>query len=322
MTLRARFAICALLAASAGRAAAGCHDSAIHGWLDFWLGDWIVCEGRERAGTDRVTKVLDGCAVAEDWTGVDGSHGLSLFYVVLPDRTWRQVWVTDAARRAGGWKEKRLVAHPAEGSVRFQGEIAPEDGRRMLDRTTPRPPVGRRRMPLNRRARRARIGRRIVLATLVSMLVQSPADAQPAPTCDAAEHRAFDFWLGSWDVSLPDGRAAGTNRIERTAGGCALIEHWQGTGGFVGTSLNWYDRDDARWHQVWVDGTGGTLVLAGARDGERMVLTSLPAAGERTRQRIAWSPQADGSVRQHWETSDDAGATWRTVFDGRYVRRP
>jgi len=136
MTLRARFAICALLAASAGRAAAGCHDSAIHGWLDFWLGDWIVCEGRERAGTDRVTKVLDGCAVAEDWTGVDGSHGLSLFYVVLPDRTWRQVWITDAARRAGGWKEKRLVAHPAEGSVRFQGEIALEDDRRMLDRTT------------------------------------------------------------------------------------------------------------------------------------------------------------------------------------------
>lgn len=146
--------------------------------------------------------------------------------------------------------------------------------------------------------------------------------AQPPSPCDAPEHRAFDFWLGRWDVSLPDGRAAGTNRIELAAGRCALLEQWQGAGGYVGTSLNWYDRADRRWHQMWIDGRGDTLVLVGGREGERMVLASLPMPGDATRQRIAWTPQAHGSVRQHWETSDDAGATWRTVFDGRYVRRP
>jgi hypothetical protein len=159
------------------------------------------------------------------------------------------------------------------------------------------------------------------IATGLAMLVAS-AIAQPASHCDAPEHRAFDFWVGAWDVSLPDGRAAGTNRIELAAGNCVLLEQWKGTGGYVGTSLNWYDHGDRHWHQMWIDGQGDSLVLVGGREGERMVLASLPVAGDATRQRIAWSPQPDGSVRQLWETSDDAGATWRTVFDGRYVRRP
>jgi hypothetical protein len=28
----------------------------------------------------------------------------------------------------------------------------------------------------------------------------------------------------------------------------------------------------------------------------------------------------DGAVSQHWETSQDDGATWATAFDGRYVK--
>ncbi len=35
---------------------------------------------------------------------------------------------------------------------------------------------------------------------------------------------------------------------------------------------------------------------------------------------ITWTPNADGSVRQHWETSED-GKTWKTAFDGLYTPR-
>jgi hypothetical protein len=35
------------------------------------------------------------------------------------------------------------------------------------------------------------------------------------------------------------------------------------------------------------------------------------------RQRVTWTPRADGSVRQHWESSRD-GASWHTDFDGIY----
>jgi hypothetical protein len=44
------------------------------------------------------------------------------------------------------------------------------------------------------------------------------------------------------------------------------------------------------------------------------------ADGKVTRHRITWTPDADGSVRQHWETQDDAGQ-WSTAFDGRYTRK-
>ena len=34
--------------------------------------------------------------------------------------------------------------------------------------------------------------------------------------------------------------------------------------------------------------------------------------------RITWSPEPEGRVRQHWETSPDGGKTWATAFDGMY----
>lgn len=118
---------------------------------------------------------------------------------------------------------------------------------------------------------------------------------------------------------LPDGRKAGDSRIESFAAGCALLEHWSGSGGFGGKSLNSYDRTDQRWHQSRVDRSGARLELAGSLTDERMVLSSARVAGRI--QRIAWSVNGDGSVRQLWKSSADGGATWTVQFDGRYVRR-
>jgi hypothetical protein len=36
--------------------------------------------------------------------------------------------------------------------------------------------------------------------------------------------------------------------------------------------------------------------------------------------RITWTPNPDGTVRQRWDQSTDSGATWTTVFDGLYAR--
>lgn len=55
-----------------------------------------------------------------------------------------------------------------------------------------------------------------------------------------------------------------------------------------------------------------------------MVMTSdaLPGrAGAPTLQRITWSVEPGGSVRQLWESSTDGGTTWTVAFDGRYVRK-
>ncbi|HWK85149.1 MAG TPA: hypothetical protein VNS61_15590 [Caldimonas sp.] len=149
------------------------------------------------------------------------------------------------------------------------------------------------------------------------------APALPPPACLADEHRQFDFWIGDWEVFQPNGQKVGENRIEPIANGCALLENWSGRGGFSGKSLNIYDRDDKRWHQTWVDSSGSLLVIAGGLVDKRMVMSSqAPAPGGGTlQQRIAWTPDDDGSVRQLWESSTDSGKTWTVQFDGKYVRR-
>jgi hypothetical protein len=159
-------------------------------------------------------------------------------------------------------------------------------------------------------------------AALLACLAAALATPALAGPCDAPEHRAFDFWVGEWDVRTPDGKLAGVNRIAREYGGCVLHERYDTGKGYSGESLNVYDASRKVWHQTWVD-TGGTLLLleGGLRDG-RMVMEGQTAneSGPPTKHRITWSPNADGTVRQHWESTDDKGR-WTTAFDGTYARR-
>jgi hypothetical protein len=109
-------------------------DSAFH-VLDFWIGNWTVVDsaGKE-LGTNRIERILGGCAITESWHESE-SEGRSLFYYVPSQRMWKQVWVTPQALELGGVKEKHLIAH-ALGSARFQGELIGPRGALVLDRTT------------------------------------------------------------------------------------------------------------------------------------------------------------------------------------------
>ncbi len=138
--------------------------------------------------------------------------------------------------------------------------------------------------------------------------------------CSGPEYRQFDFWLGQWDVATPDGKVAGTNSITAELNGCVLHEHWVGAKGLRGESFNVFNAVTKRWHQTWVDDAGNSLLLDGAFADGRMVLTGA-AAGGKTLNKITWEARPDGRVRQHWETSTDAGKTWVTAFDGLYAKR-
>lgn len=134
--------------------------------------------------------------------------------------------------------------------------------------------------------------------------------------------RDFDFWVGDWDVFGPQGRQVGRNTISLLFDGGALAEHWRGDGDVEGRSLNAYDQPSGRWHQTWVDSTGGLLLLdGGLADGSMVLSGTAPGrGGAPERQRITWTPE-DTGVRQHWESSPDDGATWQTAFDGHYRLR-
>lgn len=136
------------------------------------------------------------------------------------------------------------------------------------------------------------------------------------------ESRQFDFWLGEWNVTTPDGKPAGSSKIETIANGAGLLENWTGAKGYTGKSLNAYNPGRKQWQQFWVGSGGGVLELAGALTDGSMVLTGEHLVGGKdTREKITWTPNADGSVRQHWEQSTDRGKTWTTVFDGIYRRK-
>lgn len=155
---------------------------------------------------------------------------------------------------------------------------------------------------------------------LLALLLPFPAFAETPAPCAMDAFRQFDFWLGTWNVHTPDGKLAGTNRITAEYGGCVLHERYDTSRGYSGESLNTYDPGSRRWHQTWVDNQGTLLLLDGGLRGTSMVMEgkTRDTAGTVTRHRITWTPNADGSVRQHWESTDATGK-WTTAFDGRYT---
>lgn len=170
---------------------------------------------------------------------------------------------------------------------------------------------------------------RILLIVLASISFQLSApgyaqeQARPVP-CSTDNYRQFDFWVGEWNVTS-DGKQAGTNRIEKVHNDCALAEHWQGAGNFSGSSYNIYDWSTGQWHQTWVDSTGTLLQLDGGLVDGSMVLQgqrlAIDGSGAMQTHKVTWTPNSDGSVRQHWEASTDDGETWKTVFDAIYRKK-
>ncbi|GAA0858544.1 hypothetical protein [Aliiglaciecola litoralis] len=141
--------------------------------------------------------------------------------------------------------------------------------------------------------------------------------------CDSAKFNQFDFWIGEWNVFNQKGKLAGTNSITKQLNNCVLEEKYLTPSGYAGQSLNIYKPGTDSWHQTWVDNSGLLLTLEGQFDGTAMVLsgTTLSPSGYFVLHRITWKPAPDKSVRQHWQSSNDKGQSWKTLFDGKYVKR-
>jgi peroxiredoxin len=154
--------------------------------------------------------------------------------------------------------------------------------------------------------------------------LDSPTDGHspPAPACSSAEHRQFDFWIGEWTVTTPDGEVAGHNTIESIMGGCALRESWTGAKGNHGTSLNIYSPRDGTWRQTWIDEQGTLLEIRGGIKNGSMVMEGGMTGrdGKPVQHRIVWTPNDDGSVSQRWSVSTDGAETWKIIFSGSYTR--
>ena len=134
----------------------------------------------------------------------------------------------------------------------------------------------------------------------------------------------FDFWIGDWDVHTGAGQLAGHNVIRRVEAGCVVTEHWTGTTGGTGSSINYVDKRTGEWVQVWNSEAGAQIFLAGGlQEGSMNLAGEIHYIGNGTTAKLRglWTPLEDGRVRQYFEQSNDGGETWVPWFEGFYSRR-
>lgn len=151
----------------------------------------------------------------------------------------------------------------------------------------------------------------------------TPPPAPPKVDCTDADHTAFDFWIGEWDVYAGTTKVA-RSRIEKIVG-CAISETYDQTIGpgntpvdYHGRSISSYVQPDKVWRQFYTDNAGTAATLTGGFTGGAMVFTS--RAGPLTN-RMTVSPNPDGSVTQRGEFSTDDGKTWQPAYDFTYRKR-
>lgn len=166
--------------------------------------------------------------------------------------------------------------------------------------------------------------KKIIIYTLFFLFANIVFSQTENCPCCTENHKGFDFWIGQWTVTNPDGTAAGKNSIKRIQNGCVIEENWTSVkGGYTGISHNFYNSLDKQWEQVWIDNVGVQLKLYGNRKGNQMILSSKPVRnndGKMVVNRVTWTSNTNGTVRQLWEVLHD-GKVANIAFDGLYKKQ-
>lgn len=134
--------------------------------------------------------------------------------------------------------------------------------------------------------------------------------------------KEFNFWEGDWKVyKTGTDSIVGKSKIKAILKNMAIRENYKvHKGEYKGTSLNKYNQNKGKWEQFWVDNTGLTLHLEGGLQGNKMVMETAKGSGGSVIDKISWENKSDGTVRQIWTQSKDNKQTWKTLFDGTYVK--
>jgi hypothetical protein len=102
-------------------------SSVAHRQFDFWLGEWdVVSPQGPPAGTNRVERLLEGCALQEHWEATDGSKGTSLSSYDAVARKWRQTYVDDTGQvlvLEGEFKDGKMVLQGEKAMGRQKGAL-------------------------------------------------------------------------------------------------------------------------------------------------------------------------------------------------------
>ncbi len=141
------------------------------------------------------------------------------------------------------------------------------------------------------------------------------------PCRENPEAHQLDFWLGQWVVSSSGGGTGAHSDISATVEHCAIIEKWTDQFGGTGTSMNFFDPGSRLWRQIYVADGGTILDYAGTfHDGAMWFDSVRPIIGNGPKTRLVFHRVGADTVRQVFESSTDDGRSWKSTWEGVYVR--
>ncbi len=146
-------------------------------------------------------------------------------------------------------------------------------------------------------------------------------DEQKAFPCRYGDqYKPLDFWLGEWDVFVK-GKKSATSSITKSEGSCTLHENYQTATKYYGRSMNYYDPEDKKYTQIWIDKFNGILIFkeVEAKKGY-LQMQADNGKGNLTKMTYVLDPKT-GDVTQTMEGSKDEGKTWAVSFVGVYKKK-
>ena len=193
----------------------------------------------------------------------------------------------------------------------------------------------------------ARLGGPLGAAAMLLALLAMPSATVRAQTalpassaCPDARSRQFDFWIGEWDVTNRHRRpesddpvwydtGLATDRVEPVVGGCAIVEHWDGTLTFdrvVGFSVRAFDPRREVWDLVLLWPSPNRPVFATFagefRHGRgEFNAESVDAHDRPQTTRLTFADVGPDALRWDLALSSDSGITWRTSWIMEFARR-
>jgi len=190
------------------------------------------------------------------------------------------------------------------------------------------------------------LGSCVVASLVIAMLgstgsTDGDAEAAPrrSPACDTPDHRAFDFWIGDWDVHVrarqsatgPWGESVGKQHVEAVLDGCAISESFTADGPgtpWAGRSYSAWHAPAKKWRQTWVDDQGSYLAFTGGVENGSMTLYGEPrtskdpkTAGKTIQMRMVFSKVTPTSLHWEWQQTLDNWKTSTAMMEIEYTRR-
>lgn len=286
--------------------------------LEFLPGMWTVTAERTVAGGP--AESLEGTSVVS--SGLSGRAIIEVLRIGSSDGSVFESHTLFARPASGGWTVSRADASQGTFDV-VQGNFFAGEGS-YVSRNGSRPDGGLTRLTFREAfedkfkldiEHSTDAGATWIAAWRLSYVRQDGV-VQPGTAknvCDSVDHRAFDFWLGSWNAVGSTG-GGGTSEIRARLEGCVIEENW--SSGTNGMSFNMYDLRTALWYQTWISSAGTVLTIQGKPEGNQL---SMEGVGGGVEQRITWTDLGDGRVRQKGDTKQSG--SWTVSYDLVYSPR-